>query len=1243
MAFPWAQYHDGPDGLPFTVDITIPRLPHTRSKLCSHLTIREDYPCDECGEMYTHIYRLIDIARNPKAHTNYKFLGLAHMQDLVKKHADQVNELKLQACNNSCKYIHALTQLDNYNRLLMAISHNNIPRIHQIVNVAMRNEGVYCPQGYGADDLDIVTLIFRLGGHQLLFALNHKLGLPSLCTLHVKSTFTSLMPTIDPICNDQLNCNIQAIIVDTCAASVPLHGVSFMIDKIALEEMAVHFSKYNKVGGLCWKHSHVVDPVLHTYESAVNIAQKIHKGEVHLGKELTVIGVSCFVQDEIYPVLAAPTCKMEDANDMEVILTQTIDQWNASSAAASVGLAWSFVTDSDATRRAAGHRLFVKTFLPPDSTLYGTLINMPGLNLFTGAGEMTLDFDFKHIFKSVTKLLHLDDPQDVPRVVELMLAVIEFSKTQHTLISDSFSIDVDTRADLTSISLLSALLRSILIPFIDVDLSLSQQFDHLSRYAHLAFAFFHAHRCSFMSYQLYYDTQTMVKNAFFCLAKQQSLDPHAPFFLGDVGDDPLEILFGCMRMIGGHNSACSYAQALDRLGTAKDIDGVFKCHPELDPGHHQLKLTCQEGVDHINWEIWKGNIISGQCDLPLAWHKGHDDALSILITSQLAPAHYSFMELFSTREVDMLRPFSQNKYLGVSTDDKLEDTSHVPEVPLPIPVPPPIQSLETVLSNKEEELPNEQQPLLGELMGSENDEEIMLMFQEALIDECPSDVPSAPSDIHHPLDPSAPPLPAGPGIRPEDYLLYHGHWIHKQTVCRLVANKDFVSKSLNRLEHVRAGYTKVNKHIDMSAGCITDHNLFLVGDIFLTILRSGRTLSISVLRSTTATLNGISHTSINIAVMKASRSTAKITGQLLTVVPTLPAPDVPQSFLWDGGYVTACSIIQGTNESTARIVVVTVPGALVEPVNGGQSTWQISREAMQAACDLLWAKAGKIKVTLKTIAAVTPSDAKSFPYQLSDSTLAILSVEASSQLCVSKGETIVICPLCKTKVTNMHYHMGLHILCTLNNIPEDVNMKQLVSNVYPCGFCGCSGHPDCAITITIKNTATGNAPMQWNTKCIYQHGFRYLFAEQGSKNKPVRNVPLKCELCHPILPPEPGKSSRRVPAVAIDAIWCYNMVEHVLNEHEEYSVPGCRAGGMPVLPGVLKAMQLTELEQASANIPKEKWQPFSIPGDGHDKENVVPSTSCTSKRSAPSTTAPQASKKARTNLTNAHSAVSLRT
>jgi hypothetical protein len=39
---------------------------------------------------------------------------------------------------------------------------------------------------------------------------------------------------------------------------------------------------------------------------------------------------------------------------------------------------------------------------------------------------------------------------------------------------------------------------------------------------------------------------------------------------------------------------------------------------------------------------------------------------------------------------------------------------------------------------------------------------------------------------------------------------------------------------------------------------------------------------------------------------------------------------------------------------------------------------------MQAACELLWAKANELKVNLKSIAAVASSDPNMFPYQLAD-------------------------------------------------------------------------------------------------------------------------------------------------------------------------------------------------------------------------------------------------------------------
>ncbi|KAG1782210.1 hypothetical protein EV702DRAFT_1240022 [Suillus placidus] len=1201
---------------------------------CAGLTVV--WP-DNLPPFIMYITHLEDIAQNPKLHTNYRFLGLSHMQALAKGYADQTRQLKLQGLNESRQHMSMLTQLDDYHRLLMAISEQDIPRLWQIINVAMHNgasvqeivnkledalEGAYRPRGYGASDLDIATLVFHLGGRQLLFALNQSLGLPSIRTLRTRSTFTTLTPTIGPIRNEQLDENIRSVVLSSCTNITILRGVSLMVDKIALEEMVVHLGKYNKITGLCWKHSHVVDPVLRTYDSAVTIAQKIQDGDVHLGKELTVIGIACFREDELYPILAAPTCKTEDARDMEGLLTHAIERWNATGAASVVGPVWSFATDGDATRRAAGHRLFLRNALSPDSELYGILGNMPGLNTMTGDAEVTLDFDFKHIFKrfctlirspagivlnngrminsmmlarylvwlpaydetSVIKLLHPDDPQDVPRAIELMQAIVDFSKLQHTLLNDSFSSNVETRADLMSITLLSHVIESILTPFINTKLSLSEQVHHLSCYSHLAFTIFRVHRRSFMPFQLYYDTQTAVKNIIFNITKQQLLDPNGSFFLRDCGDDQLELMFGRSRMIGGHNSGCTYSQALDCLSAAKDIDGVFKRHPELDPGHQRLSLGKRiEDVDHINRQMWRGDIISGHCDLPSAWRRGREITLSILTSSQIDPINYSFAELFCDRGMDMLRPLGMNKYFGIAEEDP-EDSSCVLN-PLPnVPVSIPSQVLETTIPD------SEAGEIQGVYMGTEeDDEEPMLTFEEALAAECLSDEPCTSS---HPFlaDPSIPALIQGPGIRTDDYLLYKDCWIHKQTICRLVINKDFISKSFNRLECIH-GYTKVNKRIDMHAGRITDHNSFLIGDLFATILHTAQTLSIRILCSTGLFLNDVSRASINCTVMKASRTTAKISGQPLTVVPTRPStnPEVPISFLWDGGYVKAQSPIPGMSESTERVVIVSVPGFLVEPINpeptliqlshevntddfsginGGQTTWQVPHDALAAACELLWAKALEAKLPLKSIACVNPSDAKLFPYQLSDA---------------SEGKRITTCSLCEAKVTDMRSHIGQHILRALSNTPE--SLKEQIDLFYVYVRLGrfflvdfAADQPECAIQIKV----IANGPPSLETKCINHFIFKYKFADKGSKNTPCRNVPIRCTLCHPVLPPEPGKSSRKIIPTFIDAIWRYNMVEHVLSHHQEYSVPGHREAGAALPAEVWESMRLTDLEQTAA-------------------------------------------------------------
>lgn len=129
-----------------------------------------------------------------------------------------------------------------------------------------------------------------------------------------------------------------------------------------------------------------------------------------------------------------------------------------------------------------------------------------------------------------------------------------------------------------------------------------------------------------------------------------------------------------------------------------------------------------------------------------------------------------------------------------------------------------------------------------------------------------------------------------------------------------------------------------------------------------------------------------------------------------------------------------------------------------------------------------------------------------------------------------------------------------------------------------------------------------------------------------------RNVPLNCYLCHPALIPELGKSKRRAHEGYVEGVWHYNMVEHILAEHEEYAVPGHREIGAALPEGVWLTMKLEELEQKAAGIPRERFQVSPPPAmmTTHDKENhPVASGSRKLKRSGTQIGTSRPSKKAR--------------
>ncbi|KAJ7442894.1 hypothetical protein B0H11DRAFT_1910549 [Mycena galericulata] len=623
-----------------------------------------------------------DLATNTKPHTNYRFLSYQQLTQLLTDKDSELRRWRLKCANLARKLGNTIKKLTDYRRLTLAVAESDYPPLTQLLSAGLRNgasprklinllgdvvEGLVKYTTRPSTDsrtLDIGLMSYVLGGRKLLYALSHGMGLPSLRTLRRYMAFTRIMPTIGTINLSDIIHNIEQVVLKPreAAGRTKLRGGSLLIDETALEERAVHFRHNNRVGGVCWRHSSSVNLFLNTYDSALKLAKDLKGGKAHLTKEMTVVAATCFGESGTYPILALPACKHMTADDSTTIYQVVTKAWNMH-AASKVGILWSWATDGDMMRRVAGYKEFLAHKLLPTSPIYGTLAEMVGLNLYTGLDEVTLDFDFKHIFKrtfswqtGICTLLR--SVQGI--VLNNGRAVIALGEL------DYGTMDADTCADVDALRLLGEVIKAILEPFVNTGMSLTDQITSLSTFAYLSFTLFRVSRTQYMSNQLYGDRQTMVKN----LAKQTQLDPTQPFYLFQVGDDPLERLFGKLRLLGGHNSAMNYSQAIDRLGHAADLQGAFVRNPDLDQGERRLNMSRSEGVDHLTMKSFTGNLIAGLCHQPGAWDDGRDIAIGILKNSAVAPEEYDYAKIFADGKTDMLAPFGNGLYPGVATSEE---------------------------------------------------------------------------------------------------------------------------------------------------------------------------------------------------------------------------------------------------------------------------------------------------------------------------------------------------------------------------------------------------------------------------------------------------------------------------------------------------------------------------------------------------------------------------------------------
>jgi len=177
---------------------------------------------------------------------------------------------------------------------------------------------------------------------------------------------------------------------------------------------------------------------------------------------------------------------------------------------------------------------------------------------------------------TIHALLDPSDAQDVPRAIKLMLSIVEIGDI------DPEDFDPSEAAEFEAIRLLGEFFDALLQPFINTELSLSEQIESLIKASHLLCALYLQNGTSFLPNQLYADVQAMIKNAILMVPKTRVVNGQLKVFICLLGDDVLEALFGRLRMIGGHSPNSSVGELHNCFCSAMNLNHIYQEHPELE-------------------------------------------------------------------------------------------------------------------------------------------------------------------------------------------------------------------------------------------------------------------------------------------------------------------------------------------------------------------------------------------------------------------------------------------------------------------------------------------------------------------------------------------------------------------------------------------------------------------------------------------------------------------------------------
>lgn len=407
-------------------------------------------------------------------------------------------------------------------------------------------------------------------------------------------------------------------------------------------------------------------------------------------------------------------CKRENGEEHSKLIQTVLDGIDSVKVETKLRIV-SIASDGEARCGSSFILLTFKHQLPTHSPIYHLLRPLRLLDLHVGEDNLTCDKDWKHIFKRFRNLLlrqrgvvvnqiqvtpgiimdhfksvglsadHIrslfnpDDQQDVKMAFNLLKDIWTLPRKSTNTTSPGIS------AAREALWILGKLLFHLVFPYLCVDLSLSEQIEHLSAGANLALGLYKLAGKNFIPTNLLIDMMIMIKNVVFCVAKAKVDDPEGEFWIILLGTDRLEELFGILRTMVGNDANLDVLQLVSRLSGTTEVSNILAKYPQWDHAPRRLKLPAltreseaiPDRADHIKPASWRGNVKVKDVSLQTSWNRRRHlaeqdcDFLGVILS-----------EFDKDENVNILAPSGTILFNVPLADDDIDES-------LEFPFPPP--------------------------------------------------------------------------------------------------------------------------------------------------------------------------------------------------------------------------------------------------------------------------------------------------------------------------------------------------------------------------------------------------------------------------------------------------------------------------------------------------------------------------------------------------------------------------